>query len=57
MSEDSALKVLSSLCTCRLDTIQPFGKAAHAGIMSDVTKYSIRTEFKRKCLFGSRTVL
>ncbi|XP_063691400.1 carbohydrate sulfotransferase 1-like isoform X2 [Bolinopsis microptera] len=44
LSEDSKLKVLSSLCTCKFQTIQAFGKAPVTVEQSSHTEYNLHKE-------------
>ena len=52
LSEESKLKVLLSLCTCKFQTIQAFGKAAATRITSSHTLYNLHEEVKSKLIKG-----
>ena len=48
LSEESKLKVLSSLCTCKFRTIQAFGKAVITREKSSHTSYNLHEEVHSK---------
>lgn len=47
LSEESKLKVLSSLCTCKFRTIQAFGKAVITREKSSHTSYNLHEEVQK----------